>query len=63
DDPEAFKATAHNYWLSNWKYLATDESQTVADISADAKGLALPKAVIDKIFYSNARRVFLSAKK
>lgn len=62
DDPAAFRATAHDYWLSNWTYLATDETQTVADISADAKGLALPKSVIDKIFYSNARRVFLDTK-
>ena len=32
--------------------------QHIDAIQADVKGLALPKPVIDKIYYSNARRVF-----
>lgn len=58
DDAQGFKKVAHDYWLSDWTYLATAETQRVADIDADARGLALPKSVIDKIYYTNARREF-----
>jgi predicted TIM-barrel fold metal-dependent hydrolase len=56
--PAAVRAEAHGFWLSDWRYLATAESQHVAAIRADVPGLALPKAVIDKIYYRNAHRVF-----
>jgi len=60
ENPAEFKKVAHDYWLSDWTYLATGESQHVSDIHADAKGLALPKAVIDKIYYRNAVREYLN---
>jgi hypothetical protein len=56
--PADFKREAHDFWKRDWRYLATDESQRVEIIKADVKGLALPRAVIDKIYYSNSRRVF-----
>jgi hypothetical protein len=62
EDAQAFKATAHDYWLANWTYLATAETQRVDDIDADARGLALPKSVIDKIYYGNARREFFAGR-
>lgn len=58
DDPAQFKQEAHGFWTRDWRYLATGESQRVEIIKADVKGLALPKAVIDKIYYSNAERAF-----
>jgi hypothetical protein len=58
DDPAQFKQEAHGFWTRDWRYLATDESQRVEIIKADVKGLALPRAVIDKIYYANARKVF-----
>lgn len=58
EDTASFRQVAHNYWLSDWTYLATPETQHVADISGDPKGLALPKSVIDKIYYANARREY-----
>lgn len=60
EDAQGFKKTAHDYWTSDWTYLATTQSQRVDDIDADARGLALPKSVIDKIYYGNARREFLA---
>lgn len=60
EDTAAFKTTAHDYWLGDWTYLATGETQHVNDIDADPKGLALPKSVIDKIYYTNARREFIT---
>ena len=62
EDPNEFRKAAHDYWLSDWKYLATGESQRVEDIDADVPGLALPKSVIDKIYYGNARKEFFARK-
>jgi predicted TIM-barrel fold metal-dependent hydrolase len=53
-----FTHEADTFWRSDWMYLATPGVQHVDAIAADVKGLALPKTVIDKIYYSNARRVF-----
>lgn len=53
-----FPAEADKTWRADWRYLATPLSQPVAAIGADAKGLALPKTVIDKIYWANARRFF-----
>ncbi len=53
-----FSAEADAFWRSDWMYLATAGRQHIEAIKADVAGLALPKSVIDKIYYSNARRVF-----
>jgi predicted TIM-barrel fold metal-dependent hydrolase len=57
-DPAQFAAEADTFWRSDWIYLATSAVQRIEDIKAKVQGLALPKPVIDKIYYSNARRVF-----
>ncbi|MDB6085761.1 MAG: amidohydrolase [Gammaproteobacteria bacterium] len=57
-DPAQFADEADTFWRSDWRYLATSEVQPIDAIKADIEGLALPKPVIDKIYYSNARRVF-----
>ena len=53
-----FSHEADTFWRSDWMYLATPGVQHVDAIAADVRGLALPKTVIDKIYYENARRVF-----
>lgn len=53
-----FIKEADDAWRSDWRYLATPLPQHVDAIKADAPGLALPRAVIDKIYYANARRFF-----
>ena len=58
DNTQEFKAEAHNVWTRDWRYLATDESQRVEIINADVPGLALPREVIDKVYYGNAARAF-----
>lgn len=60
EDPQAFRQSAHDVWTRDWTYLATGDTQHVDDIDADAQGLALPRSVIDKIYYANARREFFS---
>ena len=61
--PEEFRREAHDFWTSDWQYLATGDTQRVEMIHADVPGLALPKVVIDKIYYTNAVRVFGTAKR
>jgi predicted TIM-barrel fold metal-dependent hydrolase len=53
-----FPQEADAFWRSDWTYLATSAVQHIDAIEADVKGLALPKRVVDKIYYKNARRVF-----
>ena len=61
-DPAEFRREAHTVWAADWRYLATDETQRVDMINADVKGLALPRAVIDKVYYANAVRAFAPSK-
>jgi hypothetical protein len=58
EDVQEFKRSAHDVWTRDWRYLATAESQRVEIIQADVRGLALPREVIDKIYYDNAARAF-----
>jgi hypothetical protein len=53
-----FGREAEAFWRSDWTYLATSGVQPIDAIKTEVKGLALPKPVIDKIYYANARRVF-----
>jgi predicted TIM-barrel fold metal-dependent hydrolase len=55
-DPAEFRRSAHQAWESDWRYLATGESQRVDMIDAEVPGLALPREVIDKVYYANAVR-------
>lgn len=59
-DPAEFRQEAHATWQSDWNYMATREISHVDDIEADVMGLQLPRGVIDKIFWLNARRTFFS---
>ncbi|HET6783050.1 MAG TPA: amidohydrolase family protein [Pseudoxanthomonas sp.] len=61
-DPAGFKREAHAVWTADWRYLATGETQRVEVLHAEVPGLALPRAVIDKIYYANAVRVFAPGK-
>ncbi len=62
EDAQGFRKVAHDYWMADWKYLATAETQRVDDIDADARGLALPRSVIDRIYYGNAKREFFTGR-
>ena len=53
-----FPKEADRVWRADWRYLATPLPQRVEAIGTDARGLNLPRAVIDKIYWGNARRFF-----
>jgi predicted TIM-barrel fold metal-dependent hydrolase len=57
-DEVGFPMEADGFWRSDWLYLATSQTQHIDALRADVVGLALPATVIDKIYYTNARRVF-----
>lgn len=61
-DPAEFKREAHAVWTADWRYLATAESQRIEVLHAEVPGLALPRAVIDKIYYANSVREFVPGK-
>ncbi|MBB5716629.1 amidohydrolase family protein [Sphingomonas aerophila] len=53
-----FPGQEDRVWRADWRYLATPLSQHVDAINADAKGLGLPREVINKIYWANAHRFF-----
>jgi predicted TIM-barrel fold metal-dependent hydrolase len=55
---DAAYASNRERWISDWKYFCTDESQTVPELDEPVRGLALPRGVIDKLYHSNARKLF-----
>ena len=53
---ESFNKRAHETWLTDWKFFATDEKMTVTAFEETFNGLKLPREVIDKIYRENAKR-------
>jgi hypothetical protein len=60
DDKAQFTRDAQTFWEKDWRYLATSDSQHIADLKADIRGLALPRTAIDKIYYRNTKRIYLA---
>ena len=58
DDPAATRKSTHDKWLEDWKYFTTDEMMTVGEVNGEFQGLQLPKEVVDKIYYGNAKKWF-----
>lgn len=60
-DGAALAKEAEGVWRMHWRYFNTADSFKVADLDKPVKGLALPRAVIDKLYHLNAERTFPSA--
>lgn len=56
-----FAASAHQAWLDDWAFLNSDRMMRSPDLDAPFRALALPKRVVDKIYWRNARQVFPQA--
>jgi predicted TIM-barrel fold metal-dependent hydrolase len=51
----------HRRWLDHWNFLVTDSRVIVNELGdVKVKGIKLPTAVIDKIYFKNASRFFKS---
>jgi predicted TIM-barrel fold metal-dependent hydrolase len=57
-DNNALRKEAHERWISDWRYFNTGETQKVAELAEPVPGLELPRAVVDKLYYRNAERLF-----
>lgn len=60
-DGAALAREAEAVWRMHWRYFNTDDRFQVADLDAPVTGLALPRAVVDKLYRKNAERVFPGA--
>lgn len=60
-DGAALGREAEGVWRMHWRYFNTADSFKVADLDQPVKGLALPRAVVDKLYRTNAERAFPGA--
>jgi predicted TIM-barrel fold metal-dependent hydrolase len=60
-DGAALGREAEAVWRMHWRYFNTADSFKVADLDKPVKGLALPREVVDKLYRTNAERVFPTA--
>ncbi|MBW8844795.1 MAG: amidohydrolase family protein [Burkholderiales bacterium] len=60
-DGAALAREAEGVWRMHWRYFNTAESFKVSDLDKPVQGLALPKAVVDKLYHLNAERSFPGA--
>ncbi len=60
-DLENLKTYMMEVWLNDWKYFNTDEMVTVPQLDTPVQGLALPRQVVDKLYRTNAERIFANA--
>ena len=63
DVPDRVAAHAHELWLRDWQYFTSGDSLSSPFVNQKFKGLHLPKEVIDKIYYQNAEKWYLTPKK
>jgi hypothetical protein len=61
DADEQVAADAHAAWLADWRFLNTDATLHSPDFEEPFQGLALPAAVVDKIYRINAQKMFPGA--
>lgn len=55
DDPERFVQRAHERWLADWQWFATDSLLALRGHDQPLQGLGLPQKVLKKIYAENAR--------
>jgi len=58
---QEFAKDLDTVWRRDWRYFATGDSVTVPELDTPARGLSLPRRVIDKLFRENAEKTFPNA--
>src|SRR5690606_1330680 len=56
EDPERLKKEMHHTWILDWQFFVTDDIMTSDRVNEEFKGLKLPRKVVDKIYYGNAKK-------
>ena len=57
-DPDGLKKSMHITWTNDWKFFVSNEEMTVSSFVGRFNGLKLPKEVIEKIYFTNAKKWF-----
>jgi len=55
-EPADIKKHIHEVWLRHWRFFITDEKMEVPKVKGEFRGLKLPREVIDKIYFKNAKK-------
>lgn len=50
------KKDMHDTWLLDWQFFVTDDLMNSDRVNQEFRGLKLPKTVVDKIYYGNAKK-------
>ncbi|MEX0685680.1 MAG: amidohydrolase family protein [Balneolales bacterium] len=58
NDSEEASNLARETWRSDWEFFVTDNDLDVWQVEGSFQGLQLPKEVVDKIYYDNAKSFF-----
>lgn len=62
EDPNEYPKIMHNKWLEDWKYFTSDLELKVEEVDGTFEGLSLPRNVINKIYFTNAKKWILDNK-
>ncbi|QGZ43340.1 amidohydrolase family protein [Pseudoduganella flava] len=57
-DDAAFVADLDTVWRRDWRYFVTADSFKVPELDGQVRGLALPRAVVDKLYRLNAEKAY-----
>jgi predicted TIM-barrel fold metal-dependent hydrolase len=56
-----FATSLDTVWRRDWRYFNTSDSLQVPELDQPVTGLALPRAVVDKLYHLNAERLYPQA--
>jgi hypothetical protein len=51
-----YRKKLHDMWYLDWRYFTTDDKLTSHLINREFQGLKLPKEVVDKLYFGNAKK-------
>jgi hypothetical protein len=57
-DDAAFAADLDTVWRRDWRYFVTADTFAVPELDGQVRGLALPRAVVDKLYRLNAEKAY-----
>jgi hypothetical protein len=57
-DDAGFVADLDQVWRRDWRYFVTADSFAVPELDRPVRGLALPRAVVDKLYRINAEKAY-----
>lgn len=55
EDAEMLKEEMHQTWMLDWQFFVTDDMMSSDRVNEKFQGLKLPREVVNKIYYDNAR--------